>query len=383
MRVLKSASVPRLPGIPAPSLTQVLRSGFMYFDKSADGTGLKLESAYRSTKPGKNSLGQGYMFPMNKGLMFFPMLDIFDLALSGDLKAIADMVGEVGKGFAMRTVLGPLYEPVSSVGGLLDLDLRTESEKKAEAEEYFQKLLAHDKTFCLPYCDIVDVKEVVEVDSITRNFKGMWLTVESANGERDDYLLGTYDFSVDFIFERRWRYEFDWHLVQIVQEAIDGPAFWQAARKELERRGINPRPSAGQRITLESLEMQGLPLRFYLGADPEGWDVILDLLEQQLAAVGFQRYEAIALVFLIEDVFRRHCMVDGDKDAWIVAMTDQKLAGALLERMKPNLEGYRAALRENSAMRLEYTLSYVDMLERCARGEPLGRVNRLRSGPFY
>ena len=64
-------------------------------------------------------------------------------------------------------------------------------------------------------------------------------------------------------------------------------------------------------------------------------------------------------------------------------MTDPKLAGGILARMQPNIENFRTILKDNAVNSAEFTMSWVEMLERGARDEPLGRVHRTMPGEFY
>jgi hypothetical protein len=167
-------------------------------------------------------------------------------------------------------------------------------------------------------------------------------------------------------FYERWLQEFTALTMPIIDDALGGEAFWDRVYQELKERGLTVVPASDE-ITLGVLVDPGNPPRVLDGPD-ETLEAIEDLARQGLEKAGFRQTEAMAKLYLYHNPTT---VTMGDfvpRFAWWEAMKDQKLA---------------AALRENSAMRLEYRLSYVDMLERCARGEPLGRVNRLRSGPFY
>jgi len=105
------------------------------------------------------------------------------------------------------------------------------------------------------------------------------------------------------------------------------------------------------------------------------------MVRESLDLAGYRETEAISVMYLIEDIVNRSQVRNG-YISFVKAMTDEKLASQLLERMQPNLEHWRPVLAENYVVKLEYRMSYIEILERGARGEALGRVRR-DGGPFY
>lgn len=379
MTVTRSLSIPRLPGVHSPGIRECLLSGAIWWDAKGNPKALTFENVTRGSDPGKGGLGVMQALPTVKGLVCLPRLSLEELALRGD--PVAALKVMVNLGLELAPIPGGL-DAILQIGDLIGevLEIDTDVLPDPPSSNYFQRILRDKKTFATAYVDLVEAR-------LLRGEKGFWgmhLVTEDTAGRRQEIWLRSFsDLDLDVFFALRWRQEFDWLLVKIIEEVIGGGAFWQDVRKELQRHGVYSLAAPVSQVTLRDLVRDDLPLRFYLGADVDAWDAVGDMLAARLEGAGFEQAEALTLTYLVEDTAGRRCTVKDGRDAWVVACTDRKLASRMLEHMQPNLEAQRAMLRENTVNRAEYTLSYVEMLERGARGEPLGRVNRLRPSPFY
>lgn len=366
---ITSASVPRLPGIVSPTLRELLLSGWIMFTEKNEEVFLRTEN--------------GFVLPLNKGFVSLPEFFIEDLAFSGDLYAMLQTAISV----AEQTII-PIPEAwdkakqlgenvMEELGVVIPNPLRD-----SRTEKIFALMLNDPRTKAIPYVDIVDWE-------VQRTVPGGWVrdSTLKIRSEDDAGVSHSFEFEfksemkqLDLFLAARWRQEFQTLIVQIVNEVLEARPEWHELNDELAPR-IAEQAAAKQSLRFADLRLYDTRPRFFFSAMPDMHAQVEYKVREFLGDAGYREDEAIAVMYMIEDIPHRSQMRDGYV-CFVKAMTDEKLAAEVLTRMQPNIEQWRTVLAENYISKLEYRMSYVEMLERGARGEALGRVRR-DGGPFY
>jgi hypothetical protein len=169
-----------------------------------------------------------------------------------------------------------------------------------------------------------------------------------------------------------------------VEAVTGGEAFWQEARESLRPGGVYVDQPETQ-LHHSDLHIKKMPPRFYLGGTEMSAYHIANMVEYRLDDAGYKQAEAMAGVYLYEDIggFMLTLGPAPSYICWVRALTDRRLATELQQRMASNIDAWRWALRDNEATHADFKYSYVEMLEKCARGESLGRVQVGVQGPYY
>ena len=93
----KSASVPRLPGLPSPTLRELLLSGWMMFTSKQEEVFLKA--------------GTSYVLPLNKGFVVLPELYVEDMVGHGDPYAMLQLAMSIAEQTSPTSKRGVLCWP--------------------------------------------------------------------------------------------------------------------------------------------------------------------------------------------------------------------------------------------------------------------------------
>jgi hypothetical protein len=362
-----------------------MRSGWLVYT-GKDETIYKVDHAFAGREPSGARFGSGWLLPMSKGMLYFPDKSIYNLAAKGDLYAIGKLVAAYAKEFLIPIPgsLDTVMKIGEKVADVLNIDVRLPQMADYETESAIRDIQTDPLTIPIPYVDIVDWR----INEFMGQQRAYSLTAEDAEGNKRDFCFVTeYDNGyLDIFLEARWQQEFQNLVVEIVDGVLGGESFWEQARAEVVKEGYSfEQQPLAKELRLNDLRVENTPQRFYLGGNEYAASLIGWLVEQRLEAAGYKQAEAISGVYLYEDIGGNLLTTKWvpPQIVWVLALTDQKLATEVRERMAPNIDAWRDVLRDNSVIHTMFKMDYVEMLERCARGESLGRVQSTVNGPWY